>query len=45
MFYEICVYEAKIEKQAEIEALMKEVREFYLSQPGVLDVRYIKRMH
>jgi len=45
MFYEICIYEAKIEKQAEIEELMKEVREFYLSQPGVIDVRYIKRTH
>ena len=45
MFYEICIYEAKVDKQAEIEALMKEVREFYLSQPGVLDVRYIKRTH
>ncbi len=45
MFNEICIYEAKIEKQDEIEALMKEVAEFYLSQPGVLDVKYIKRTH
>lgn len=45
MFNEICIYEAKIEKQNEIEALMKEVAEFYLSQPGVVDVRYIKRTH
>jgi len=45
MFNEICVYEAKIEKQDEIEALMKEVAEFYLSQPGVIDVKYIKRTH
>jgi hypothetical protein len=45
MFNEICIYEAKIEKQDEIEALMKEVAEFYLSQPGVADVKYIKRTH
>ena len=45
MFCEICVYEAKIEKQDEIEQLMREVAEFYRSQPGVLDVRYIKRTH
>ncbi len=45
MFNEICIYEAKIEKQDEIEALMKEVTEFYLSQPGVVDVKYIKRTH
>ena len=45
MFNEICIYEAKIEKQDEIEALMKEVAEFYLAQEGVLDVKYIKRTH
>jgi len=45
MFNEICIYEAKIEKQEEIETLMKEVAEFYLSQPGVIDVKYIKRTH
>ena len=45
MFNEICIYEAKIEKQDEIEALMKDVAEFYLSQPGVIDVKYIKRTH
>lgn len=45
MFNEICIYEAKIDKQDEIEALMKEVAEFYLSQPGVIDVKYIKRAH
>ncbi|MCL1906065.1 MAG: hypothetical protein FWG06_03545 [Clostridiales bacterium] len=45
MFNEICIYEAKTEKQEEIEALMKEVAEFYLTQPGVIDVRYIKRTH
>ena len=38
MFHEICIYEAKVEKQEEIEALMKEVAAFYLSQPGVIDV-------
>ena len=45
MFNEICIYEAKSDKQDEIEALMKEVAEFYLSQPGVIDVKYIKRTH
>ena len=45
MFNEICIYEAKIEKQEEVEALMKEVAAFYLSQPGVIDVKYIKRTH
>jgi len=45
MFYEICIYEAKVDKQDEIEELMREVREFYLQLPGVMDVRYIKRTH
>ena len=45
MFNEICIYEAKLEKQDEIEALMKEVAEFYLTQPGVIEVKYIKRTH
>jgi hypothetical protein len=45
MFNEICIYEAKIDKQDEIEALMKEVAEFYISQQGVIDVKYIKRTH
>ena len=45
MFNEICIYEAKIEKQEEIEALMKEVTEYYLAQQGVIDVKYIKRTH
>ena len=45
MFNEICIYEAKIDKQDEIETLMKEVAEFYLSQPGVMDVKYMKRTH
>jgi hypothetical protein len=45
MFYEVCIYEAKIEKQAEIEQLMREVKEFYLAQNGVIDVQYIKRTH
>ena len=45
MFNEICIYEAKIDKQNEIEALMREVAEFYRSQKGVIDVRYIKRTH
>lgn len=45
MFNEICIYEAKIEKQEEIEELMKEVSEFYLNQDGVIEVKYIKRTH
>ncbi|MFV0551075.1 MAG: hypothetical protein ACK5L6_04010 [Anaerorhabdus sp.] len=45
MFNEICIYEAKIGKQDEIEELMKEVAEFYLKQKGVIDVKYIKRTH
>jgi hypothetical protein len=45
MFHEICIYEAKIEKQDEIEQLMKEVKTFYKSQKGVIEVYYIKRNH
>lgn len=45
MFNEICIYKAKLTKIDEIEELMKEVAEFYLSQPGVIDVKYIKRTH
>ena len=45
MFYEVCVYEAKVDRQDEIEELMREVAEFYLAQPGVIDVKYIKRTH
>ena len=45
MFTEICIYEAKIDKQEEIETLMREVAEFYRSLPGVIEVRYIKRTH
>lgn len=45
MFNEICIYEAKLTKIGEIETLMKEVAEFYMSQPGVIDVKYIKRTH
>ena len=45
MFNEICIYECKLEKQEEIEQLMKEVAEFYLAQKGVIDVKYIKRTH
>ena len=36
MFNEICIYEAKIEKQEEIEQLMKDVADFYLQQDGVI---------
>jgi len=45
MFYEICLYEVKPTKEAEVEALMKEVAEFYKAQEGVLEVNYVKRTH
>jgi len=45
MFYEICIYEVKPQKEEEVEQLMKEVAEFYIAQEGVIDVRYIKRTH
>ncbi|MDL2258106.1 hypothetical protein LJC34_04015 [Oscillospiraceae bacterium OttesenSCG-928-G22] len=45
MFHEVCIYEAKIEKQEEIEQLMREVSAFYKSQDGVIDVTYMKRTH
>lgn len=45
MFNEICLYEVKIEKKDEFEALIKEVAAFYQSLPGVIDVKYIKRTH
>jgi hypothetical protein len=45
MFHEICIYEAKLDKQDEIEQLMKEVKIFYKSQKGIIDVFYIKRNH
>lgn len=45
MFHEICIYEAKIDKQDEIEQLIREVKEFYLAQDGVTDVVYVKRTH
>ncbi|MDL2217879.1 hypothetical protein LJC27_04400 [Christensenellaceae bacterium OttesenSCG-928-M15] len=45
MFHEVCIYEAKIDKQEEIEQLMREVAAFYKSQDGVIDVTYIKRTH
>jgi len=45
MFHEICIYEAKVNKQDEIEQLMRDVAEFYQSQEGVISVTYIKRTH
>lgn len=45
MFHEICIYEAKLDKQDEIEDLMREVKEFYLSLDGVESVTYIKRTY
>ena len=43
MFHEICIYEAKIDKQEEIEKLMEEVKDFYKRQNGEKEVFYIKR--
>lgn len=45
MFNEICIYEVKLNKEQEVEELMKEVADFYKSQKGVIDVYYIKRNH
>jgi len=45
MFNEICIYEVKLDKQDEVEVLMKEVADFYKEQQGVIDVKYIKRTH
>lgn len=45
MFNEICIYEAKLTKLDEIEQLMREVAEFYMTHKGVIDVHYIKRTH
>ncbi|KUO53008.1 MAG: hypothetical protein APF76_12580 [Desulfitibacter sp. BRH_c19] len=45
MFNEICIYEVKLDKQDEVEELMKEVAVFYKEQQGVIDVKYIKRTH
>lgn len=45
IFHEICIHEAKVEKQNEIEQLMKEVADFYMAQDGVVEVKYIKRTH
>jgi hypothetical protein len=39
------VYEVKIDKQDEVEELMKEVAQFYKEQQGVIEVKYIKRTH
>jgi len=45
MFYEICIYEVKVNKEEEFEELIKEVGDFYRTCPGVKDVKYIKRTH
>jgi len=45
MFYEVCIYEVKPNKENEVEELMKEVAEFYRQQEGVISVKYIKRTH
>lgn len=44
-FHEFCIYEAKLEKQDEIEQLMREVKEFYLAMEGVESVTYVKRTY
>ena len=45
MFNEICIYEAKIEKQEEIEHFLKEVVVFYMEQDCVIEFSYINRTH
>ncbi len=45
MFNEICIYEVKLNKEQEVEELMREVAAFYKKQDGVIDVYYIKRNH
>jgi len=45
VFNEICIYEVKLDKQDEIEVLMREVAEFYMTQQVVIDVKYVKRTH
>lgn len=45
MFYEICIYEVKVDREEEFEDLIKEVGDFYRSLSGVNDVKYIKRTH
>lgn len=44
-FHEICIYEAKLEKQEEIETLMREVKAYYLTLDGVESVTYVKRTY
>jgi hypothetical protein len=45
VFHEVRIYEAKINKQEEIEQLMGEVAAFYREQPSVISVACIKRNH
>jgi len=45
MFYEVCIYEVKINKEEEFEELIKKVGDFYRSCSGVKEVKYIKRTH
>lgn len=45
MYNVISIYETNIDKQEEIELLMKETAAFYKEQPGVIDVIYVKRTH
>ena len=39
------LWKLKLDKQDEVEELMKEVAAFYMEQQGVIDVKYIKRTH
>jgi len=44
-FIEICIYEARPEKEDEFEDLIKRVANHHKQYPGVIDVKYMKRTH
>jgi hypothetical protein len=44
-FVEVCIYEVKLNKTEEFEALLDKVAKHHRDFPGVIDVRYMKRTH
>lgn len=44
-FVEICIYEVKPDKTDEFEQLIAQVAKHHRAQPGVVDVKYMKRTH
>ncbi|MCX5774669.1 MAG: hypothetical protein NTX05_08760 [Fusobacteria bacterium] len=42
MWSEITVYEVRNNKQKEFERLMQEIKQFYLSQTGIIEVKLIR---